>query len=68
MDQEAKRKRGYWNSELKSLGIDAKKKNELNDDKELASLTENIKQTYYQDYKTAYGNKDVDESNFDYII
>jgi hypothetical protein len=68
MDQDARRRRGYLNNELKSLGIDAKKKNELNDDKELAALTENIKQTYFQDYKTAYGDKEVDESNFDYII
>jgi hypothetical protein len=33
--------------------------NDLNDNEELASLTDNIKQNYYQEYKTAYdGNVD----------
>lgn len=47
-------KQGYWNGELRSLGIDPKKKNDLNDNKELKDLTDNVKQTMYQDYKTAY--------------
>jgi len=46
----------YWNNELSSLGVDAKRKNDLNDSKELSELTENLKQTMYQDYKTAYDN------------
>ena len=66
--QHTKKRRDYWNNELRSLGIDSRKNNELNDDAELAALAENIKQTFYQDYKTAYGDKEVDESNFDYII
>ena len=56
--------------ELESLGIGLKRKNSLNDDKELSTLTENIKQTYLQDYKSAYsddGDK-INESDFDYII
>ena len=68
MDQHSRKRRDYWNNELRSLGIDSRKNNELNDDAELAALAENIKQTFYQDYKTAYGDKEVDESNFDYII
>lgn len=61
-------KRGYWQNELRSLGIEPKRNNELNDKEELAALANNIKQVYYQDYKTAYSDDQIDESNFDYII
>lgn len=44
----------YWLNELRSLGLIAKKKIELNDIKELHDLTDNLKQTMYQEYKTAY--------------
>lgn len=44
----------YWLTELRSLGVDAKKKNDLNDSKELHDLTENIKETLYHEYKAAY--------------
>jgi hypothetical protein len=47
-------KKEYWQNELKSLGIEPKQQNELNDRAELEALTEIIKQVYYQDYKTAY--------------
>lgn len=43
-----------WLTELRSLGISAKRKNDLNDSKELQDLTDNIKQILYQDYKSAY--------------
>jgi hypothetical protein len=43
-----------WLSELRSLGISAKRKNDLNDSKELEDLTDNIKQILYQEYKAAY--------------
>jgi hypothetical protein len=39
---------------LDSLGIVPKKTNELNDKQEIRDLSENIKQTLYQEYKTAY--------------
>src|SRR5215217_3619149 len=46
---------GWWLNELDSLGIVPKKKtNELNDKQEIRDLSENIKQTLYQEYKTAY--------------
>jgi hypothetical protein len=62
-------KQDYWNSELRSLGIEPKRKNDLNDNDELSNLTENMKQTMFQDYKTAYNpDKQVDESQFDYLI
>ena len=63
---------GYLNSELKSLGIHPKKKNELNDKEELQELADNIKQSLYQDYKTAYSDENekekVDEDHFGHIM
>ena len=50
-------KYGWWLHELESLGISVKKTNELNDKEEVSNLTENIKQTLYQDYKTLYNNE-----------
>ena len=44
-------KNGWWLSELDSLGVTPNKVNELNDISEISSLTENLKQCYYQDYK-----------------
>jgi hypothetical protein len=44
----------YWLNELRSLGVPARRKNELNDGKELHDLADNIKQTFYQEYKVAY--------------
>ena len=51
-------KKGYWQSELRSLGIEPKLTNELNDNNELEALVDNIKQVFYQDYKTAYDDSD----------
>lgn len=56
-------KKDYWNSELRSLGIEPKRKNELNDNQELSNLTNNVKQTMYQDYKTAYRHDDNNNIN-----
>jgi hypothetical protein len=73
-------KKDYWQNELKSLGIEPRRQNELNDKEEekLQALAESIKAVYYQDYKTAYnssrqGNDDkeeelLDKSHFDHII
>jgi hypothetical protein len=77
-------KKDYWQNELKSLGIEPRRQNELNDKEELQALAEIIKEVYYQDYKTAYssstickGNDDkeeggeeliIDKSHFDYVI
>jgi hypothetical protein len=44
-------------NELRSLGIDAKKKNKLNDETELKELVDCIKQSMYEDYKLAYSEK-----------
>jgi hypothetical protein len=41
---------GWWINELKSLGIAAKKVNELNDLKEISNLASNIKHALIQDY------------------
>ena len=58
-------KKDFWQSELKSLGIEPKRKNELNDNGEIQNLTDAIKQSMYQDYKTAFsehGDKHKDEA------
>ena len=69
--RDQKRKKVYWYSELNSLGIETKRDNEISDTKELRDLTDNIKQTYYQDYKTAYDKKSQDigdSKSLDYIV
>jgi hypothetical protein len=53
-------KKDYWQNELKSLGIDPRRQNELNDKEELEALAEIIKEVYYQDYKTANSNQGED--------
>ena len=61
----------YWQNELRSLGIESKRKNQLNDKEELQALADSIKQVYYQDYKTAYSEEHDEKakaSDFGYII
>jgi len=63
----------YLQSELSSLGIDCKRKNELNDEEELEGLAMAIKEVYFQDYKTAYQEEEydqieIDKSHFDHLI
>ncbi|HJU35752.1 MAG TPA: hypothetical protein VJ695_11590 [Nitrososphaera sp.] len=55
LEREHRGKKEYWQNELKSLGIELKRQNDLNDKAELEALAESIKAAYYQDYKTAYG-------------
>ena len=50
-------KKEYLKNELKSLGIEPKRKNQLNDDDELQNLSDIIKQAMFQDYKMAYSEK-----------
>jgi hypothetical protein len=52
----------YLQTELSSLGIECKRRNEFNDKKELEALATAIKEVYFQDYKTAY---DKDDNNYD---
>ena len=59
---------GFWENELKTLGIEPKRRNDLNDKEELEALADNIKQVYYQNFKLAYNERGTDESRFDYII
>jgi hypothetical protein len=56
-------KKDFWKNELKSLGIEPKRENELNDKAELEALAEIIKQVYYQEYKTAYGDSSDNNNN-----
>ena len=53
----------YWQNELKSLGIEPRRQNELNDKEELQALAELIKEVYFQDYKTAYSSSITNGSN-----
>ena len=55
--QEQQAKNDYWQSELDSLGIEPKRKTELNDEEELENLADIIKQAMFQDYKVAYSEK-----------
>ncbi len=43
--------------DLRSLGIDSTRMNDLNDEEELERLVECIKESMYQDYKLAYSDK-----------
>ncbi|GEM_PF-1133047 len=58
--------------ELGSLGLNVKSATEMNDSIELESLIDNIKQTMYQDYKTAYNSNnlanEVEEYHFGHLI
>ena len=52
----------YLKNELKSLGVEPKRKDQLYDKEELQDLSDNIKQAMFQDYKIAYSEKgDVHE-------
>jgi hypothetical protein len=52
-----KDKKGYVETDLRSLGIEPETTNELNDKKELETLADNMKDSMYQDYKTACSKK-----------
>jgi hypothetical protein len=47
-------KYGWWISELDSLGIKRMRRNDMKDRKQITDLTENIKETLLQEYKTVY--------------
>ncbi|MDQ3718662.1 MAG: hypothetical protein M3311_05865 [Thermoproteota archaeon] len=56
-EKEHVEKKEYLKNELKSLGIEPKRKDQLNDNEELQNLSDNIKQAMFQDYKIAYSDK-----------
>ena len=49
-------KDSWWISELDSLGVSVRVRNELNDIQETSNLAENLKHVFYQAYKDAYNN------------
>lgn len=49
--QENPQEDNWWLNELESLGVSPKVRNELNDIQETSSLTEDLKQIFYQAYK-----------------
>ena len=56
-------KKEYWQNELKSLGIEPRRQNDLNDKEELQALAEIIKEVYFQDYKAAYSSNSNSNNN-----
>jgi hypothetical protein len=56
-EQRLQAKNRYWQNELDSLGIEPKRKTELNDNEELEKLADIIKQAMFQDYKVAYSEE-----------
>jgi hypothetical protein len=52
--QECPEKYDWWLNELESLGVSVKVLSDLNNIQEVSELTENLKQTFYQEYKTTY--------------
>lgn len=64
MKERPSNKKDFWENELKSLGIEPKRReNDLNDKAELEALAEIIKQVHYQDYKTAYDDSSSNNNN-----
>jgi hypothetical protein len=47
-------KYGWWINELDSLGIKRIRRNDMKDRKQITDLTENTKQTLFQEYKSVY--------------
>jgi len=58
--QQRQAKNRYWLNELDSLGIEPKRKTELNDEDELEKLADIIKQAMFHDYKVAYTSEKGD--------
>ena len=61
--QENPQEDNWWLNELESLGVSPKVRNELNDIQETSSLTENLKQIFYQASKDAYKNDNNQKSS-----
>jgi hypothetical protein len=55
--KEHEEREAFLLDELRSLGIDPNRKNELNDKKELSVLVHNLKHSILQDYKLAYSEE-----------
>jgi hypothetical protein len=49
-------RRGWWLNELESLGVNTKHK-ELSDLSVASSLTENLKQLFFEEYQRAFNEK-----------
>jgi rubrerythrin len=56
-EKERRDDKEYLKNELESLGVEPKRKNQLNDKEELQNLSDNIKQAMFQDYKVAYSEQ-----------
>jgi DNA repair ATPase RecN len=61
--QENIQKANWWLNELESLGVSPKVRNELNNIQETSNITENLKQIFYQAYKSAYNNNEDNKNS-----
>jgi hypothetical protein len=61
--QENPQKDNWWTNELESLGVSVKVRNELNNIQETSNITENLKQIFYQAYKSAYNNNEDNKNS-----
>jgi len=61
--QENIQKANWWLNELESLEVSPKVRNELNNIQETSNLTENLKQIFYQAYKSAYNNNEDNKNS-----
>jgi hypothetical protein len=48
----------WWLNELRSLGLEVNRRNEFNDIKEIRNLANNLKKSYYVDYRNSPGRSD----------
>jgi hypothetical protein len=56
-------KYAWWLNELESLGVSPKEcSSEITDKQEVSDLAENLKQVYYQEYKTIYNKSNAKET------
>ena len=59
---------GWWINELNSLGIERKTINEMDDLQELCNITQRLKETFFQYYKSSYNeiHKENEEETDNY--
>jgi hypothetical protein len=48
----------WWLNELRSLGLEVDRRNEFNDIKEISSLVNGLKESYYVNYQNSSSSSD----------
>jgi hypothetical protein len=68
MEGQQAENKNHWQNGLTSLSIAPKRKNKLNDKKELEAPAKVVKEVYFQDYNIAYdSHTEIDNSHFDIL-